>query len=69
MMLGQDFNSKLVLDYRDIGMSLHGFDQAILYFSSRIVFVVKDTEFRVSPFAVQVKFAFLIFVEVHSPLD
>ena len=45
------------------------FDQAILYFSSRIVFVVKDTEFRVSPFAVQVKFAFLIFVEVHSPLD
>ena len=50
-------------------MPLHGFDQAILYFSSRIVFVVKDTEFRVSPFAVQVKFAFLIFVEVHSPLD
>ena len=69
MMLGQYFNGKLVFDHLDVRMPLHGFDQAILYFSSRIVFVVKDTEFRVSPFAVQVKFAFLIFVEVHSPLD
>ncbi len=68
MMLCQDFNGKLVFDYRDVRMPLHGFNQAVLYFRSRVIFVVKDTEFRVSPFAMQVKFTLFVFVEVYSPL-
>ena len=69
MMLCKDFNGKLVFNHRDIGMPLYGFNQAVLDFRSRIVFVMKDAELRVSPFAVQVKFAFLILVEVYAPLD
>ena len=48
-------------------MSLDGFYQAGLYFSAGIVFVVQDTEFRVSPLLVKVEFSLLILVEVHSP--
>ena len=69
MMLCQDFNGKLVFDDRDIRMALYGFNQAVLNFRSRIIFMVKNTELRVSAFAVQVKFAFLVFVKVHSPLN
>ena len=36
------------------------FDQAVLNFCSRIIFMVKNTELGVSAFAVQVKFAFLV---------
>ena len=68
-MLCQDFNGKLVFDDRDIRMALYGFNQAVLNFCSCIVFMVKNTELRVSAFAVQVKFAFLVFVKIHSPLN
>ena len=69
MMLGQYFNGKLVFDHLDVRMPLHGFDQAVLNFCSRIIFMVKNAELGVSSFAVQVKFAFLVFVEVHAPFD
>ena len=68
-MLCQDFNGKLVLNHFDVRMPLYGFDQAVLNFCSRIIFMVKNAEFGMPSFAVQVKFAFLVFVEVYPPLD
>ena len=60
MMLCQDLNGKLVFDYRNIRMPLHGFDQAVLYFQLLCCLCGEGYGIPSVPFAVQVEFAFLV---------
>ena len=69
MVLRNDFHRKEIGKYGDVGVLLHGFNQAFLYFRTRIVLVVQDAEFRVSAFFVQVEFSVIFFVEIHSPFN
>ena len=59
---------EVVLEYVDVGIVAHGLDKAFLNFGSRVVLVVQDAEFGVSAFAVQVKVAVFVLVEVDAPL-
>ena len=38
-----------------------------MYFGAGVVLVVQNAEFGVPPFAVQVEFAFFVFVEFNAP--
>ena len=69
VVLGDDFDGEVMVEDVYVRMALDGSDEAGLYFRSRVVLVVQYAEFRVSAFAVQVKFARFVFVEFHSPAD
>ena len=69
VVLRNDFHRKEIGKYGDVGVLLHGFNQAFLYLRTRIVLVVQDAEFRVSAFFVQVEFSVIFFVEIHSPFN
>ena len=69
MVLSEDFDGEIVLKDVDILMFFHRLDKAVLNFGAGVVFVVEDTKFRVSTFAVQVEIAVLFLVEVYAPVD
>ena len=50
-------------------MALHSLDKTVLNLSSGIIFVMKNAEFRMPSFAVQVEFSLFVFIEFHSPVD
>ena len=50
MMLRDDLYGKEVLEYCDIRVLFYCFYQTLLNLGARIIFVMKDTEFRVSAF-------------------
>ena len=69
MVLGNNFYRKEMSEDSNVRMSLYCFNQASLYFGSRIVLVVEDTELRMTSFFVKVKFSVFLLVEIYSPLD
>ncbi len=68
-MLCQDFNGKLVLNHFDVRMPLYGFDQAVLNFCSRIIFMVKNAEFECPPSRCKSNSPFSFLSKSHPPLD
>ena len=53
----------------DVGIVAHGLHQSALYFGTRIISMVQDSELRVSALTVKVERAVLLSVEVHAPVD
>lgn len=68
MVLGDDFYRIEITEDGDIGMTFYFFYQAGLYFSTSIVFMMENTEFRMSAFLVQVELSVVFLVKVYSPL-
>ena len=68
MVLCDDFHGKVVLLHLNVGTVAHCLHKSSLYFRSRIVGVVQNSEFRVPAFAVQVELSVLLLVEVHAPV-
>ena len=58
----------MVLQKRDVGMLLHGFDKPALNLKTRVVGMVEDAKFRVTSFAVKVEIAVFLAVKIHAPL-
>ena len=50
VMLCDDFYGKMAVEYLNVRMRLYSSDEAFLYFGACIVFMMQDTEFRVSAF-------------------
>ncbi len=69
MVLGDDFDGEMVFKDIDVGVGADSLYQALLYLETGVVGVMEDAELRVSPFAVEVKRAVILLVEVHPPLD
>ena len=69
MVLGDDFHGKMILLDVDVGIVSHGSHQSSLDFGTRIVGMVKDAEFRVTSFTMQVEFSAFIAVEIYPPVD
>lgn len=69
MVLGDDFYCIEITEDGDIGMTFYFFYQAGLYFSTSIVFMMEDTEFRMSAFLVQVELSVVFLVKVYSPFN
>ena len=69
VVLGDDFHGEVVLLHVDVGIVAHGLHQSALYLGTRIIGMVKDTEFRVSALTMKVERTVLLTVEVHAPVD
>lgn len=69
MVLRDDFDSEMSLEYRDVGMLLDGANQAGLYLGACIILVMKDAELRVPAFPVEVEFTVFFFVKLYAPSD
>ncbi len=67
MVLRDDFHSKMVLQHLNVGMVPHGFHQTALNLGTCVVSMMQDAEFGVPAFAVQVKRAVFLLVEIHAP--
>lgn len=65
MVLRNDFNGKMILQYRNVRMPSHGFHQPALDFESRVVSMMQDTEFRMAALTMQIEVTLFILVEVH----
>ena len=52
VMLCDDFYGKMAVEYLNVRMRLYSSDKAFLYFGACIVFMMQDTELRVSAFFV-----------------
>ena len=68
MMLGDDLYCKMIFFDFYGGVFAYGLHQSSLNFRPGIIRMVQYSEFRMSPFAVQVEFSTLFFVEVHAPV-
>ena len=66
MVLGDDFNREVVFEDVDVGVLLQGLDEALLDFRSRVVSVVKDSEFRVAALAVEVELTVRVLVDINA---
>ena len=69
MMLCDNLYSKVIFLYVNLRCVAHGCHKSSLYLGSRVVSVVKNTELRVSAFAVKVKFSVFLLVKVHAPFN
>ena len=69
MVLGDDFDGEMFLKDGDVGVLSDGLDEAVLDFGTGVVLVMEDAELGVTAFAVQVEFAFFVFIEVYTPFD
>ena len=69
VMLGNNFNGKMLVEHINVRMFLYRFNQAILNLFSCVIFMVKNTEIRVTTLLVKVKIALLIFIEIDTPLQ
>ena len=69
MMLGNDFNGKMLVEYINVRMFLYCFNQAVLNLFTCIILMMKDTEIRVTTLLVKVKITLLILIEIDAPLQ
>ena len=69
MMLRDDFYSEMILFDFDIRVFTYSLHQSALNLCTGIVGMVQNSEFRMSPFTVQIKFSSLLFIEVYTPVD
>lgn len=69
MVLRQYFNCKMIFKDSDVRMLLDRLYQAVLYLGTRIILMVKDAEFGMAAFTMQVEVPFFIFIEIDTPAD
>ena len=68
-MLCYYLDSEVSFIYVDVLVGFHGLYEALLYFGTGIVFMMQNTKFGVAPFAMQIKVAVFVFVEVYTPVN
>ena len=68
VVLRDDLDSEVVLQYGDALVGPHGANQALLNLMPRVVGMVQDTELRVTALAMKVELAVLVAIEIHAPL-
>ena len=69
MVLGDDLHSEMVFFHLDVGMTTHSLHQSTLNLRTSVVSMVENAELRVSALTMQVEVAFLVLVEVYTPID
>ena len=67
VVLGDEVDGVLVFLEGDVGVVVHGVEQAAFYLGTGVVLMVEDAELRVSALAVQVVVR-AVLVELHAPL-
>ena len=67
MVLRDNLHSKVIFKHIDVRIPTDGFHQPALNLGASVVGVVKDSEFRVSAFAMKVELAAVGAVEVDAP--
>ena len=67
VVLGDDFNGKVVLEDGDGGVGKHGFDEAALDFEAGVISMVQNAKLAVAALAMEVEGAVSLLVEIHAP--
>ena len=67
VVLGDDFNGKMVLEDGDGGVGKHGFDEAALDFEAGVISMVQNAKLAVAALAMEVEGAVCLLVEIHAP--
>ena len=68
-MLREDLDGEMILENGDVRMILDGLNQTILNLGAGVVLMMKDAEFGVSAFTMQIVIAVGIFIEMDAPAD
>src|SRR5574344_2517221 len=69
MVLCNNLDSIMMVEYSDIRMLLDSFDQTKLDLRTGVVLMMKYAEFGMAAFTMKVELAIFFLVKVHSPFD